>query len=137
MSSSVRAQREETPPLPLTTGTMRVTQELPMISVELGEALLSEQGKLRCEVLLWQRWVRYLALGTMVLLSIVLGTGLQDALLPLSLIAAAYVGVVLATSWILQHRPGQIAQTWFPSLLLAADTATLAGFVYLTSPPSP
>ena len=34
-----------------------------MVSVELGEALLHEQSKLRCEVLLWQRWVRYLALG--------------------------------------------------------------------------
>src|SRR3954471_8213793 len=107
MSSPARTQREETPPLPLTTGTMRVTQELPMISVELGEALLGEQSKLRCEVLLWQRWVRYLALGAMVLLSLVFGTGMQAAILPLVVLAVAYIGVVLSTSWILQNNPGQ------------------------------
>lgn len=135
MSSSVRAQREETPTLPLTTGTMRVTQELPLISVELGQALLGEQAKLRCEVLLWQRWVRYLALGTMVLLSLVFGPGMEGALVPLAVLSAAYIGVVMSTSWILQNNPGRVAQTWFPALLLGTDIIALAGFVYLTSPP--
>src|SRR4051812_46655164 len=121
MSSPVRAEREETAPLPLTTGTMRVTQELPMISVELGEALFNEQAKLRCEVLLWQRWVRYLALGAMVLLSLVFGSGVENALIPLAALSVGYIGVVLCTAWILQHSPGPTAQTWFPSLLLAAD----------------
>jgi len=40
------------------------------------------------------------------------------------------------TSWILRHEPGRVARTWFPSLLLASDIITLAGFVYLTSPPT-
>jgi len=107
-----------------------------MVSVELGEALLHEQAKLRCEVLLWQRWVRYLALGAMVLLSLVLGANVPSALLPLAILSAAYIGVVMATSWILRHDPARIAQAWFPSLLLTADIITLAGFVYLTSPPT-
>ena len=72
-----------------------------MISVELGQALVTEQGKLRCEVLLWQRWVRYLALGAMVLLSLVFGSAVQGALLPLAIIAVGYIGVVMATSWVL------------------------------------
>lgn len=105
-----------------------------MVSMELGEALLGEQAKLRCEVLLWQRWIRYLALGAMVLFSLVFGAGVQDALGPLAALSVAYVAVVLVTSWILGHRPGHFAQTWFPSLLIAADTAMLAGFVYLTTP---
>lgn len=115
---------------------MRVTQELPLVSMELGAALLGEQAKLRCEVLLWQRWVRYLALGAMVLLSLVLGSDVPASLVPLAILSAAYIGVVMSTSWILRHDPGDIAQAWFPALLLAADIITLAGFVYLTSPPS-
>lgn len=115
---------------------MRVTHELPMVSVELGEALLIEQAKLRREVLLWQRWVRYLALGAMVLLSLVFSSTMQDALTPLALVAGAYVGVVVAASWAL-GRPSSLAvQSWFPSLLLTADIAALAGFVYLTSAPA-
>lgn len=107
-----------------------------MVSVELGQALLSEQAKLRGEVLLWQRWVRYLALGAMILLSLVFGgSGMQGALVPIGILSIAYVGVVLSTSWILQHNPGGQALSWFPSLLLATDIITLAGFVYLTSPP--
>ncbi|HXT16970.1 MAG TPA: GGDEF domain-containing protein [Gemmatimonadaceae bacterium] len=107
-----------------------------MVSVELGEALLAEQANLRCEVLLWQRWVRYLALGAMVLLSLVLGSNVQSALLPLALLSASYVGVVMSTSWILRHKAGRIAQSWFPALLLGTDVITLAGLVYLTSPPA-
>lgn len=133
MSSSVRVEREETHPLPLTTGTMRVTQELPMISVELGEALLDEQATLRCEVLLWQRWVRYLALGAMVLLSLVFGSTVEAAMLPLAAVAVGYIAVVMGTAWILQHRPGRFARAWFPSLLLTADIFALSSFVYLTS----
>ncbi|MDB4877140.1 MAG: hypothetical protein JWM41_3586 [Gemmatimonadetes bacterium] len=119
----------------LTPSAARVTQELPLISVELGEALLIEQANLRCEVLLWQRWVRYLALGAMVLLTLVFSSTVQDALLPLALIAAGYIGVVMSTAWILQHNASRAAQTWFPSLLLTADIAALAGFCYLTSAP--
>ena len=134
MSSPARVVREE----PLTSHTpsaTRVTQELPLVSAELGEALLVERGELRCQVLLWQRWVRYLALGAMVLFTLLFSTTLQDALLPLALIAAGYVGVVLSTAWILEHKPSRAAQTWFPSLLITADIAALAGFCYLTSAP--
>lgn len=113
-----------------------VTQELPQISMELGEALLVEQGKLRYEVLLWQRWVRYLALGAMVLLTLVFSFTVQDALWPLAVIAAGYVGVVMSTAWFLQYQQSRLSQAWFPSLLLTADIAALAGFCYLTSAPA-
>jgi diguanylate cyclase (GGDEF)-like protein len=107
-----------------------------MVSVELGEALLTEQATLRGEVLLWQRWVRYLALGAMVLLSLVLGSNVPSAILPLASLSAGYVGVVMGTSWILRHNPSRKSLAWFPALLLGADIVTLAGFVYLTSPPT-
>jgi diguanylate cyclase (GGDEF)-like protein len=106
-----------------------------MVSVELGEALLIEQANLRREVLLWQRWVRYLALGAMVLLSLAFNSTMQRAFTPLALLAGAYVGVVVATSWALGRPVSLAMQRGFPALLLTADIAALAGFVYLTSTP--
>jgi diguanylate cyclase (GGDEF)-like protein len=106
-----------------------------MVSVELGEALLLEQANLRREVLLWQRWVRYLALGAMVLLSLFFSSTMQQALTPLALLAGGYVGVVLSTAWALERTPSRAVQRWIPSLLLTTDIAALAGFVYLTSAP--
>ncbi|MEO6879215.1 MAG: GGDEF domain-containing protein, partial [Gemmatimonadaceae bacterium] len=102
---------------------------------ELSEALLVERGNLRCDVLLWQRWVRYLALGAMVLLTLLFSSTVQDAFWPLGMIAAGYTGVVMSTAWILQHKRSRASQTWFPSLLITADIAALAGFCYLTSAP--
>lgn len=113
----------------------RVTQELPLISIELSEALVAEQATLRREVLLWQRWVRYLALGAMVLLSLVFSSTIDDALIPIAVIAFGYVGVVMATAAALQRSHSRAIEAWFPSLLLTADIATLSGFVYLTSAP--
>jgi diguanylate cyclase (GGDEF)-like protein len=135
MSSHAGIQREE-PTTSLTPSAPKVTQELALVSAELGDAFRVEEGTLLREVLLWQRWVRYLALGTMVLLTLVFSATDEHALLLLALIAAAYVGVVMSTAWVLQHRPSDAAQTWFPSLLLTADIAALAGFCYLTSAPS-
>jgi diguanylate cyclase (GGDEF)-like protein len=122
-------------PMALSPLTMRVTQELPMVSVELGEALLLEQANLRREVLLWQRWVRYLALGAMVLLSLLYSSTMQGALIPLALVAGGYIGVVFSTAWALDRSSSRAAQSWIPSLLLTADIAALAAFVYLTSAP--
>jgi diguanylate cyclase (GGDEF)-like protein len=138
MSFTVRAERDEAapkvPPVP-NAATLKVTQELPLISAELTEALLAEQAMLRFEVLLWQRWVRYLALGAMVLLTLVFGQAGAAVLPALAAIAIAYVAVVASTASILQRNRGTAARVWFPSLLLAADILALAGFIYLTSPP--
>lgn len=137
MSSPLRsAEQHDTPPFPLPVEGLEVTRELPLVSPELTRTLLEDRNKLRCEVLLWQRWVRYLAIGTLVLLSLVFGASLvAAALVPLTVLTAAYVGVVLSTSYILLHDPGPKARAWFPSLLLAMDIITLSGYVYLTSPP--
>jgi len=116
--------------------TGRVTQELPLISMELGMALARDQHKLRAEVLLWQRWVRYLALGTLVLLTLTFGSTQSSAVIPMGALALGYVGVVMITAWLLQRPSTQGIQLWFPALLVTADVATLAGFAYLTTPPN-
>jgi diguanylate cyclase (GGDEF)-like protein len=134
MASPIHIEPDDEP-MALSPLTMRVTQELPMVSVELGEALLAEQANLRREVLLWQRWVRYLALGAMVLLSLLYSSTMQSALVPLALVAGGYIGVVFSTAWALDRSSSRAAQSWIPSLLLTADIAALAAFVYLTSSP--
>jgi diguanylate cyclase (GGDEF)-like protein len=141
MSSSIRLERNESKPAPTDAPpvtqppTMRVTQEMLAVSADLRETLLKEQASLRREVLLWQQWVRYLALGAMVLLSLLLGSSVQNALAPLAILASAYVGIVVLTSWLLRRYPSRVMGIWFPSLLLATDVAALAAFVYLTSAP--
>ncbi len=132
MSSSVRVEREESAPRP--TGAA-VTQELPLVSGELRAELRDDQAKFRGEVILWQRWVRYLALGTLVLLTIVFGTTGLTALVPLAIISATYVAVLLATSWMLHRNRAAALHPWFPSALVVADVCALAGFCYFTSTP--
>lgn len=137
MSSSLRSDEQRDPPpfRPPLDG-MEVSRDLPLVSPELSQALIDERNHLRREVLLWQRWVRYLAVGTLVLLSLVFGAAPVDgALGPLIVLGVAYVGAVMSTAWVLQHDPRPRAQAWFPSLLLALDIIALSGYVYLTSPP--
>jgi diguanylate cyclase (GGDEF)-like protein len=132
MSSSVRIERVESALRPAGSG---ITQELPLVSGELRAALREDQAKVRGEVILWQRWVRYIALGAMVLLTVVFSTTVQTALLPLGIIAAAYVFVVLGTASMLRRGKAVFLHEWFPSFLVIADIGALAGFCYLTSTP--
>lgn len=134
MSSSVSVERNNTTTGYTPTPSM-ATAELAVFTAGLGDALLVEQQTLRHQVMLWQRWVRYLALGAMVLLSLAFGTIEQAALVPLTVIAVCYIGVVMITASILKRSPAHRSGRWFPSLLLSADITTLAGFCFLTSPP--
>src|ERR1041384_3566059 len=79
MSASARVSKEQ----PALAGIMpRVTQEMPMVSLELGEKLVYDQVGLHREVLLWQRWVRLLALATLIVLSLIFGSAIQDSIFP-------------------------------------------------------
>jgi diguanylate cyclase (GGDEF)-like protein len=109
--------------------------EVPAVSEELGEALRREQANLHRDVLLWQRWVRYLALGTLVLLSLVFGSAIQAALIPIVLVATGYALVVMGTARVLEGSTSSAPARVLAPLLIAADIAALAGFCYLTSPP--
>jgi diguanylate cyclase (GGDEF)-like protein len=129
--SSIRAEREEPNLVPA----VRFTQELPMLSAELGQALRDDQASIRGDVLLWQRWVRYLAVGALVLVASLLGLVTARAILPLAGVVVAYAAVVALSSVVVRRTPDRRAAAWFPGLLLVADVLMLCGFVYLTSPP--
>ena len=134
MSSPARLERPE---LTETGAPYRssVATELLTITTELDAGLRFEQANLCRDVLLWQRWVRYLAIGTMVLLALLFGAISQSALLPLALVAGAYVGVVLLTTWMLRRPSTNAPGAWLPALVLTADGLTVAGFFYLTTAP--
>jgi diguanylate cyclase (GGDEF)-like protein len=140
MTSPVRVEREASSSQSADTYSpprrTAVTVELPAISTELGEALRAEQASLHRDVLLWQRWIRYLAIGTLVLLSLVFGSAPQAPFIPLVLVAAGYVLVVMGTSWVLGRSETNGPVRVFAPLLIAADIAALAGFCYLTSSPA-
>jgi diguanylate cyclase (GGDEF)-like protein len=110
--------------------------EPPVIPGEIEDALRREQAGLASEIVLWQRWVRYLAMIVLVGLSLVFSPSLKSALIPISVIALFYIGVVMATATILIRSPESKPGASFPSLLLATDVVALAGFCYLTSAPT-
>jgi diguanylate cyclase (GGDEF)-like protein len=133
MTSPARLERADDTVLAPSTS-YQTTAENPVVAVD-RESLRVEQANLRRDVLLWQRWVRYLAIGAMVLLSLVYGSTIQAAALPITVMAACYFAVVLSTSVILRRVPATSVGSLFPILLLSTDIAAVAGFCYLTSPP--
>lgn len=137
MSTPVSVERESPSASKIGSTPIHPAQEFPLSpdAGDLALALKSDRITLRLEVLLWQRWVRYLALGAMVLTTLVFSSTEHAAVLPLAAIAVGYLLVVISTTWVLHRGPSLPAQAAFPSVLLAADIAALAGVCYLTSPP--
>jgi diguanylate cyclase (GGDEF)-like protein len=109
--------------------------ELQKVTSELGAGLREEKAVLWREVVLWQRWVRYLAFGTLVLLSLVFGRVTGPALLPLTILAGAYVTIVMGTAWLLLRSSDSVPAPWVPAVMLGADVAMISGFTFFTSPP--
>src|ERR1043166_4378584 len=126
MSSPVRASKES----PALNTLPRVTQEMPLVSLELGQVLLHDQADLRREVLLWQRWVRLMALAALLVLSVIFGSAISEAIIPTIVLSIAYIACVLGTTWMLQRSRAEWQAQWFPALMMTADIVTLAGFCY-------
>jgi diguanylate cyclase (GGDEF)-like protein len=102
-------------------------------SEELREAMLRDQAELEREVILWQRWVRYIA-AAIAGAAILLTSGTDDLpVLPLGVVAACYIFCVAATGWIVQRTPGSGPRPWLPALLVTADLVTMGAVFYLTN----
>src|SRR5688572_16164273 len=102
-------------------------------SLEIQEALMRDQADLQREVILWQRWVRYVAIvlaGT----AVIIGSSAPDLpVLPLTVVAVCYVVCVFATAWIVQHIEASKPRAWLPALLVTADLVAVGAIFYLTS----
>jgi diguanylate cyclase (GGDEF)-like protein len=104
-------------------------------SPEIREALLRDQAELQREVILWQRWVRYLALvvgGAAVVIS---ARSQELAIAQLLAVAVGYAACVFMTGWAVQRAPAVQPSPWLPALLVTADLVAIAAIFYLTSVP--
>lgn len=133
MPPSARAPGEQPPTL---TRFVEITAERRDTTSELREALRRDQVDLEREVVVWQRRVRYLALGALALISLVFIGPEALPLAALAAIAAAYIGCVAATAWYVAHTPGRAMRGWLPTVLLTADIAAIAALCYLMSSPT-
>src|SRR5688572_3266041 len=100
------------------------------------EALMRDRAQLQREVILWQRWVRYLALVLASIAVIFTGPPLGLAVLPLLAVAVGYIACVLFTGWAVERAPVVTPHPWLPSLLVTADLVAMGATIYLTTIPN-
>ena len=102
---------------------------------ELREALAKDQADLQKEVILWQRWVRLVAIvagaAAIVFTSSV---SARTALLLLG-VALSYSAVVLLTGWIVQQDKSARTSAFLPVLLVTADIVAMGAMFYATTVP--
>ena len=120
----------------MTTTLIGTTLELPSTTPELVEALRHDREVLVREALLWQRWVRYVALLSVVALALAFGDDARTVmLLPIALTALAYVLCVALTSEFIR-RTDVVHEHRLPALLVTADITALAALVWLSGTPA-
>jgi len=129
----VNRPTEPTPLAPI--GSLGMTVELPVSTPELEETLHRDRESLVRDALLWQRWVRYAGLLAVVVLALVLGERAnRDMLIPVVLVALAYVLLVAVTGE--QVSRATTVHRSVPALLVTADVLALASLIWLTGSPA-
>jgi diguanylate cyclase (GGDEF)-like protein len=117
-------------------GALGMTVELPVSTPELEETLHRDRESLVRDALLWQRWVRYAGLLSLVALALVFGERAnRDMLIPVALVALAYVLCVALTGERIR-RARAVHASRLPALLVTADVVALAALVWLTGSPA-
>ena len=112
-----------------------MTVELPVSTPELEETLHRDRESLVRDALLWQRWVRYAGLLAVVVLALVLGErSNRDMLIPVALVALAYVLFVAVTGE--QVSRAITVRRSIPAFLVTADVLALASLIWLTGSPA-
>jgi diguanylate cyclase (GGDEF)-like protein len=107
-------------------------------SETLMSALQVGREELGRDVIVWQRWLRYLGVATVVLV-LVLFTPQQsprDIIIPLVLASAPYVLFTFAIALYLSRGQRREMPPWVPDAMVLADIAETTSLVYLSSPPA-
>lgn len=128
-------QRQPTPSVfsPLSDGAIELAREP---SPEIREALLRDQGELQREVILWQRWIRYLAMLGLIAAAFTLNAeSRRAALLPLISVGVAYFASVYLSALAVQRGHAAGARTWLPAVLASADLLAMGAVFYFTGVP--
>jgi diguanylate cyclase (GGDEF)-like protein len=134
MTSPQRLAHEPTPSAftPLAEGAPEVVRETPP---EIREALAKDQAQLQKEVILWQRWVRLVAIVAAAA-AILLTSGLTTrTFLILAGVALIYAAVVVLTCWFVQRNVASAPSPWLPALLVTADIIAMGAMFYATTVP--
>ena len=101
---------------------------------ELGDALRHAQADAQREAILWQRWLRYLAVLLALLVALLFGAAPRDvALLPTLLVSGAYIITVMLTSWWVRRSERGVLHPVLPALLVTADILAMTGFFYFST----
>ncbi|HEU4993925.1 MAG TPA: GGDEF domain-containing protein [Gemmatimonadaceae bacterium] len=104
--------------------------------LEVRDELLRDRAELQREVILWQRWLRYLALPVMIGGALMLAPDPRRVdVLSLLSVAVVYVAAVFVTAWAVQRWPSQAPRTWLPALLLTTDLVMVGAIVVITRIP--
>ncbi len=106
-----------------------------------GTAGDGEGGGAERDVLLWQRWARYVGAALMCGTAVVLHRSVTDTgaggagrgWLALVALGLAYAGVTAMVAWFLRYGSAQTVPPRLPALVMAVDLAAAAGAIYLTS----
>ena len=139
MTPPARAPSSPTPSsfTPLVEGGPDAARELPReLPTEVREALRRDQAEMQREVILWQRWIRYFALGVLVVAGGVLSSSFgHTSELPLLGVAVGYAACVFLTGLAVKRSLELTTRPWLPGLLVTADLAMVGAIVYLTGVP--
>jgi diguanylate cyclase (GGDEF)-like protein len=115
---------------------MSATLELPASTPEMVYALRNDRFALMREAVLWQRPIRLT--GLLAIVALALTFGREDrlrALPPFTVVALAYVLVVLFTASIVKRRDSA-HDARIPALLITADIVAVGALVWLSSAPA-
>lgn len=132
MTSPANNQRTPSSITPIAAGAPEPFREP---TTEVREALVRDQSDLQREVVLWQRWVRYLAMIVLLGALAVFSDDARFPVLPLSAIALGYIIIVFLSGALVQRVARLTARPWLPGLLVTSDLLMVGAVVYLTGIP--
>ena len=120
----------------MTTTLIGTTLELPSATPEIVDALRHDREVLVKDALLWQQWVRYVALIAMAALAVAFGAGTRTAMMQgIILTSLGYLACVAITAELIR-RAEVIHEHRLPALLVTADITALSVLIWLSGSPA-
>ena len=99
------------------------------------EALSRDQSELQREVVLWQRWIRYLALFVVLTATALFTDKGKFPVAPLALVALVYVAIVFLSGVVVQKFPKLTSKPWLRGAIVTSDLLMVGALVYMTGIP--
>jgi diguanylate cyclase (GGDEF)-like protein len=104
-------------------------------ATDVRRALSQDQAELQREVVLWQRWVRYLALFVVLGAAVLFSDRGNFPVVPLAAIAIGYATIVFLAGVVVQKLPRLTSKWWLRGMIVTSDLVMVGSVVYLTGIP--